>query len=187
MADFSREVATLQEALGLPTEPLFEGRLLYCRQTSTVIFCCTLNVSGCPIGRIFVRGLNDARYAEAVQVHDGVSLSSALLCESAALFAVKYRWSVDRRSDGGASGDYEGLIRIDLKNGTSEVWNTETTLAERFFVSQICGVSADGNLIHAVAGQCSPNHVGPVTYALVAFDWTTRSARVVGDLPHIFF
>lgn len=173
--------------LGLPDEPLYDRRLLYCGSSAIIVLSCSLDRSGVPIGRVFIRKKNEDAYTPLLELPDDISVSSVVVCDCSVLFAVRYRWSFERFGAGQASGDYQGIIRFDLVGGSHEVWETEADSAAPFFVSEICGASADGEVCYAVLGHPSPHRVGPVAYSLSYLTWATRSVVRLVELPGIVF
>jgi hypothetical protein len=167
---------------------LTERRLLFDAASETLILTfAEPSAVGVPLQRVFYRGMAERRYRAALPaVCNDVSLTCPTLDARGALFVLNYRYMPASEPHIRALGQFDGVVRIDLATGAHEAWRTDQPGGDECFVSELCGISPDGEALIGVAGF-GPDAQGAVEYAVVQLAWGARRVTRLGSLPGVFF
>jgi hypothetical protein len=164
----------LQASLGLPAEQLWDHYVQYSRRAELVVLSAVISRDRIPYSLLYVRGLQEERYRPAVVFpDDGYSMESPILSDDPPyVFYVLSRWV---RSGADFVCQYKGVGRLHLGVNSEELWETDLPGPTRFFVSELAGVSPNGQLVYAVCGFPPPDGVGPVDYVMTELNWERKS------------
>jgi hypothetical protein len=174
-----------QETLGLPSESLFQTRLVYNVATSTILLYFRLSRGRIPYSRIYLRRTSEESYRPAFAFDgDDFSAESPVLSEAGLLYFVLSEW---KQVHGNFGSNYIGIGQVDLRTGTTEIWPTDTPIATRCFASELAAATSDGSTIYAVCGFRALTGIGPVEYHLCALDWKSRQITKIEQLDGVFF
>lgn len=168
--------------------PLMERRLLFDPVSETLVLTfAEPSSAGVPLQRVFYRGMAERCYRTALPAaRNDVSLTCPTLDARGALFVLNYRYVPASEPRIRALGHFDGVVRIDLATGAHEVWRTDEPGGDDCFVSELCGISPDGEALVGVAGF-GPDARGAVEYAVVGLAWGARRVTRLGALPGVFF
>jgi hypothetical protein len=178
-------VARSRADWGLPEERFWERRLQFNARSSTIVLTLVLSRANIPYSRIYTRRLWEKRYRPVLHLEsEDFSVEGPVLGEEPYLFFVLTRWV---KGHPVTSAKYVGLGRLDLETHQHELWETDATGRERFFVSDLASADRAGRLLHAVIGIRPDKNTGAVKYALASIDWNLRAISKLGALDAGFF
>lgn len=164
----SEEQAKLQTRLGLPATLLFHPRIQYSQSSGVILLSCKVKMGGTYLGRVFQRPVTGDIYVPvAPNIPSTSSLETPVLADAGVLFAIESH-----------VGEFENLLRIDLRTGQVDAHGRAAFEAGMFFV-ELASADAAGCVVHGVAGFYPVDGLGRVPYHLVSFVWSSgRTARL---------
>jgi len=143
---------------------------------STLIAQVQLEDEPFPRRRLFCRVFDGRTYSELVPHQDHVDDGDPTPCPvSPVMYFKRDIWT-------GAGGEWSGLYRVHLQSRRLTCILGEDSLAGGW-ISQILGVSGDGERLFVKVGSVLEVPTGPARYGVAALDLKTMRIAPLADLP----